>query len=106
MLFHGFNKIEENEDVSKIQIPQTKQNLLKPDILNLLNNVTHLEIICQQHPLSVDSLLELNGDTKIKQVDLQRASNNWISLEQLSLIDIVLDKFIIELKIEFVLCIL
>ena len=46
------------------------KNLLKPQILSIFKNVTHLNITCSEYPLSLESLLSLIKDTNIEEVTL------------------------------------
>ena len=47
------------------------KNLLKPQILSIFKNVTHLEIYCRLYPLSLESLLSLINNTQIKKVEIE-----------------------------------
>ena len=46
------------------------KNLLKPQILAMFKNVTHLVIRCNRYPLSLESLLSLIDNTQIRQVNV------------------------------------
>ena len=55
------------------------KNILKPEILSTFRKVTNLEIFCNEHPLSFESLLLLIRGKEIAYVKIYDVFNTWIS---------------------------
>ena len=67
-------------------------NLLKREILSIFKNAKYLEIYCYDYPLSLESLLSLIVDTKIKEVVIK--GYFWVpSLKNFSSFNIIINEY-------------
>ena len=91
MLFHDFIKVKADTSATSL-IVDKNQNLLKPEILKMVENVTTLMIVCGEYPIALESLLKLITQNNIERVTI--IGGKWLAfVKSGSSLDVISSKY-------------